>query len=592
MSKTYYEELKEKYLIADDKSYFFENLDLSKKIEKDSDAEIVALLQKRKDMYKDGVMYEKDFELRKSKPKNPFKKLHYATDHIPFYHEFSSIVGLYGRHYIPIIKLRYYQLIGGVLQKNIKIGSIFTDTRVQACYPLPTEGGKNDLIYAFKSLLKKGIKKSDMIDDVFKVSEPISFHQESLIGKSVERTIDNPKYLSGEVKSPKKVKQRIENRGHLDNDFIEFDECNQLINSDAPDFKQAREYLSKAENPLGRNKVEKRSVDDLPEEAVQYFPNSTHSYYFQPHMKLPESFVLQGFGRRKLIPIGNVRLFLNIADENLYASKLEDTNFSMEDYSDILIQHLQRIRKKYTYNDFVFTEKAKEMIKDYAIYLSGQAQIHSEKIYNFSKISKWTSLNNLIRFSAIISANHYLDIVDENCVALAFMDLVEFNQNTYDFIYEKIMGDFDYGVTWNGANYKEKECLKFLYDKRAMSLDSSKVSINDFINEVVCPVYKVKEGQGRNKYLDMKKKGLVDSDQIGRNETRVWLKINPDEHKKYIEGDKGYKGYTIYNNIFLSKKDILSSIKSLEPLKPLKIFEKEKEIDFDSSGIGEGLENA
>src|SRR3989344_1840252 len=49
---------------------------------------------------------EAELELNKE---NPFKKLHYSTDHLPYFHEFSSLTGLYGRHYIPILKARWYQ---------------------------------------------------------------------------------------------------------------------------------------------------------------------------------------------------------------------------------------------------------------------------------------------------------------------------------------------------------------------------------------------------------------------------------------------------------------------------------------------------
>ena len=34
-------------------------------------------------------------EEKKVQKKNPYKKLHYSTDHLPLYHEFSSLIGLY-----------------------------------------------------------------------------------------------------------------------------------------------------------------------------------------------------------------------------------------------------------------------------------------------------------------------------------------------------------------------------------------------------------------------------------------------------------------------------------------------------------------
>ncbi len=481
--------------------------------------------------------------------KNPFKQLHYSTDHLPLFHEFETIVSLYGRHYIPILKTRWYQFHGGIIQKVVKLGNLTTDTRVQACYPLVTEGGKNEIIYSIKRLIKKGIPKD--AENKFVIAEPVSFHQESLIGKRVERMVDNP------LGKPKKIKVKIENRGHLDSDFVEFDECNQLITSSSPDFQQAREYLSKAENPIGMNNVEKRSVDDLPEETVSYCPNSTHSYYFQPFKKLPESFVLQGFGRRKLIPVGSISSFLVPASETLYNRKLQGLDFSEEEYEERLINHLTNVRQFTSTNDFSFTDKAIEKIREYALYITGQAELHSEKISNFAKVSKWTSLANLVKFSCILAGAYHCSQVNENHVALAFFDIVELMQNTYDFISERIKGDFDYGITWGGADSNQRECLKFLYNHEFISRDTSAMTINEFVNKVVAKVYKVAESQARNRYLEMKEAKLIDSAQVGKTTSRVWIKINPDHVKMYGKGDKGIKGYNAYNSIFLAKKDII-----------------------------------
>jgi|TARA_R100000501_G_C2626010_1_gene119573 hypothetical protein len=485
------------------------------------------------------------------KKQNPFKKLFLSTDHLPYYNEFESLISLYGRQYIPIIKARWYQLHGGFIQKQIRVGSLILDSRVHVAYPLPTESGKNDIIYSIKGLVEEGIKKKD--GTLFKASEPISFHQEALIGKVVERSEKNPKGNG-------QIKVKVENRGHLDNDFVDFDECNQLIKSSAPELQQAREYLSKAENPIGRNKVEKRSVDDLESETIGYYPKSTHGYFFQPFQKLPESFVLQGFGRRKLIPLGDVRDFLNSATESAYEQKISFENSPDKDYKKVLVSHLNNVIGA-SEKDYTFSDNALKLIKEYALYISGQGDLYSEKISNFCKISKWTSLSNLIKFSCILANSYYTNEVTEDFVSLAYMDLVELMQKTYEFIDERIEGEFDYGTNWGGADSKQKELLRYLYDNKCFD-ENSLVSIDTFTN-IVMDVYRVKGLQASNKYRDMKKKKLIDSKQTGQHSTAVWLKIKPEEHKNYVEGIQGYKGYTVYNNLFLTKKDILGRVKPL-----------------------------
>lgn len=498
---------------------------------------------------------------------NPFKKLHYSTDHLPLFHEFNSLTGLYGRQYIPILKARWYQLHGGILQKPIKYGGLHTDTRVFVAYPLVTEGGKNEIIYSIKSLIRRGIEKQD--GKLFTMSEPASFHPEQLIGKYID---SEEEIINESTGKRKKIKRRIENRGHLNNDFLDFDECTKLITSNAPEDQQAREFLSKAENPIGKNEVEKRLTEDLQEHTVKYCPQCTNSYYFQPFKKIPEEAFLQGFLRRKLIPIGNINHFLNLPDESLYNDKLSNLDFSEEDYRDKIINHLQYVQQVSNVGDCAFTDEAIQLIKQYALFISAQGQLHSNKITNYCKVTKFTALSNLMKFSVILAHSHYMEKIDKNIVCLAYMDLVELMQSTFDFIYERTYGDFSYGTSWGGADFKERECLKHLYNEKSYSFESSKVSIEDFVT--LCKeVYNVQVGQARNKYLEMKKKGLLDSKQEGQYSSRVWLKITPEEHSEYAQGDKGCKGYDTYNYIFQTRNEILRALKPLQPSQPSKPFQ-------------------
>ena len=312
--------------------------------------------------------FEKEFgiNIENFNRKNPFKKLHYATQHLQYFHEFSSLIGLYGRHYIPILKARYYQLLGGIIQRTFRIGNLYADTRIHVAYPLPTETGKNDLIYSIKDLIRSGVEKKN--GESFSVTEPTSFHPEQLIGKYIEVTQNVMNENTGKYK---KVKTRVENRGHLNNDFIEFDECTNLITSIKPEHQQAREILSKSENPLGRNEVEKRLTEDTPENVVRYNPACTNSYYFQPFKKIPEVSFLQGFLRRKLIPVGNVNSFLNFADESIYQDKLNEINYSREDYKKRIIDFVERVKRFSNQGlDIVFDSEANELVRKYSLMLS------------------------------------------------------------------------------------------------------------------------------------------------------------------------------------------------------------------------------
>jgi len=90
-------------------------------------------------------------------------------------------------------------------------------------------------------------------------------------------------------------------------DFIEIDEANPLIFSKDEQHKQAREYISKALNPIGRNEVIKKLVDDLPTERVQYFPKLTqfpaqhikvaHRQHGQAH-QFPQLTICSNYARK------------------------------------------------------------------------------------------------------------------------------------------------------------------------------------------------------------------------------------------------------------------------------------------------------
>ena len=500
----------------------------------------------------------------KEQAENPYNNLFYETKHLPHFETFDSLIGLYGKQYLGIKKARWYQLLGGILQKKIRLGKTETDTRMQVMYPLPTEAGKNALIYSIKQIIKSGIRKNE--DTLFKFSEPISYSPESLVGKYVEREIPNP---DCEDKKRKTIKQRIENKGHFNSDFLELDECSKLIIGTEKEETQAREYFSKSENSMGYNEVEKRLVDDLETEVVHYFPTNTNSFYFQPHEKLPENIMTQGFMRRKIIPIGNIKNFLIEVSEKLLDYKLEAREENKQALIDAMVDYVEKVRESQVIlgknQDFVFTEEAKELIKKYSmIILDCQGAGHSIKISNFCKLNKNTTIEYLIKMSCILAGAYNSTIVNEQFVSLAFMDLTEFMQNTYDFIYYNVKGTFDYGTSFRGAKYYDIKILKFLHEKEAHSFETSNITIADFLKKIQ-EVYPndIGEEMAHKHYRRMKnEENWIDSSQKGSHDSRVWLKFNPKIQEELNQGDKGSKGWNEYN---LVKTALFTILDTLQP---------------------------
>lgn len=494
--------------------------------------------------------------------KNPYKKFHYSTQHLPFFEDMNVLFSLYGKPYLPIKKARWYQIIGGTLQKKIRLGERDTDTRINCIYPLPTEAGKNNLIYLAKDIVKKVSKG----EHSFSIEEPISYHPEQLIGKYIEREIPNPAYLSGEVSKPKKIKTRIENRGYFNSDFIEFDEANSLIAQNDEQTKQAREYISKALNPIGRNEVTKKLIDDLPTEKVSYCPKCTFTLYFQPK-KIPEELLLQGFLRRFLIPVGKIEPFLNYGTLEDFKRKTSTQEHSKQTYEEKLVEYLNNLYISFKDREFIIGEEANEKINFYLDFLIAQGQVHSEKISNLTKLIKWTIQDYLIKMSCILAGSYNQNIVSGDFVALAFMDLTELLQSTFDFLKEWSIGTFDYGTGWQGANYKEKTCLEYLYNLKCFSLESSNISIADF-EAVIMNVYNVRESMARKIFTDFKKKEWILSKQSGSYDSRVWLNFLPQTENLTFQGDKGAKGVNLYESVFSAISSILGRVAPLSPLTP------------------------
>lgn len=486
--------------------------------------------------------------------KNPFKKLYYTTKHLPNFDNLDSILGLYGKHYLPIKKARWYQLVGGSLQKEITIGEKHTDTRINCLYPLPTEQGKNDLIYLFKNVIEPlGLT----------LEKPISYHPEQLIGKVIEVFIDNPN-----GKKPKQIKKKFENRGYFAADFIEIDEANILIFNKDDQTRQAREYISIALNPIGRNEVVKKLVADISSDRVQYCPKCTVTAYFQPSKMIEQDLFLQGFLRRFLVPVGNIEPFLNYGSEADFKRKLSPPEISKQQCIEDIVNYLSSIRIFMVHREFVFTTEATDMIVTYLQYLIAQGQKHSARISNLIKLFKWTIQEYLIKMSCILAGSYQQYVVDKSFVTLAYMDLVELLQSTFDFIEQRTYGDFDYGTGWQGANYKEKTCLEYLNEKRAFSNENSTVSVEEFV-EYIKQVYEIKETRARQHLAKFKKKGYVESKQIGSYDSRVWLTFVPQIENMIYEGDKADKGYNIYESINSDINSIIEGVKSLSPLLPL-----------------------
>jgi len=158
---------------------------------------------------------------------------------------------------------------------------------------------------------------------------------------------------------------------------------------------------------------------------------------------------------------------------------------------------------------------------------------HSEKGKNYTLMVSFPLQDWLVKMACIQAASRLRNNVEIEDVEYAYVDLAEFFQCTLDFINEKIAGNLDYGKGPNFPTEEDMRCLEWLISQNATSEENSRVSINNFTQQIMalCNINNLNTANYR--YTRMKRLGWIDSKQVGQYETRVW--ITP-------QGNKGIKG--------------------------------------------------
>lgn len=485
-----------------------------------------------------------DLSLEKIKPQ-------FKTDHLPYFETFDKIVQLIGPEYLPLKKFLYRQIVSAIIKQDIiQVGDVYTDRRIHGIYSMKSGDGKRNIKYASKQICSSfGLK----------VEEPSSIHPEQLIGKVIDRKLrkgEDPYSLYKDIVL--NVQGNIVylmNKGYLSCDLLQLEEAKELLTSNEINYKECREKLCIGLDPIGRNEVTKRSVDNLADETVKYNPVCVSQVFLQPYT-LPEEVVTEGTIRRFLIPYTN----LNELEKDYNKKWESETNLQQSITK--FVDYLQGIRN---IEKFEFTKEAIDKLKEYHKILVNYGRSYSEKGYNFTNIADWTLQEWLIKFAVNVAGTYYSEKVLPEHIDLAFMDLFEYWITTLDFIENKIFGKLDYGEGYKGAKLTERKCLDYLYIKEAISYESSIISIDEFLKEVM-KIYKSdSESTARSHYLKFKERGWINSKQVGQHDSKVWITFLPNK----FQGYKGSKGYMTYNLICGGLNDIIFKLKGTKPLQPL-----------------------
>lgn len=437
------------------------------------------------------------------------ERLVFRTDHLCNFHALDDLVALEGNDFKPFLKGLWYNILGTIKAQPVQFNNITTDTRFSMFIPMPSGTGKNNLKQAASKIIARCGKE---------VRAPTSFHPEQLIGKMIpERFYNSEK--PGKEGIPNDTRY-IPNYGYLKKDLLIFDEAYHFVTRDDKQYDESKTYIRIALDPIGKNLIQKKLVDqlDVPEQRLEYHPRCSIIMFLQPK-GMDDDNALTGFLRRFNIPyIHLVGKNLDRQDEIIRYVKHPRPEVSFGYWKDIAEWDAP------TYFDF------EDGIDDLLILLHDDLITYmrtlGEKQRNYLDRKAYPIFDELVGMAVIQAISKQSRTVTKQDIKLAYMDLFEFSRLSLDFVDAKVFGNLDYGEKWCGAEAKEIDALKWLVERGAIDKDKSEVTIKEFKAEIA-KIFEIEERSAERHHTKLKNRGLIDSKRIGKDSSRVWITFDP-----------------------------------------------------------------
>ena len=470
-------------------------------------------------------------------------KMFLFTKHLPKFEELVSICGLQGREYHLILKGVYYHIVSKIITKhvkNISLGNLKIDPRLHLLIVIPSGQGKKNIKSCIINILS---------ELGFKCHVPTSLNPEQLIGKVVNKgTPRKPEYEP--------------NLGYFSRDWLGFDEMDILLTSKDLNLKESRKNLRISKDPIGENRVEKKSVDNSfdSNEVISFYPTASVCGFTQPK-HLPPDIVEEGDMRRDLV-LYVPSLSDRIKDED-FANRLMMKNNSEKDLKGF-VNFCESIDMHLPGEEFKFEMEAVLRLIKLHNHLVKFGLSHSNKGRNFTKMVDFTLQDMFVKMCLVQGIIHEKKKITPELVELAFMDLVEFFSSQLNFVKNKVNGSLDYGEGWSGSQGKDRQCLQWLHESGAYSLETG-VKGKEF-KEIISQIKNIKPDMAIKTFQKFRTNGWIDFKQ-SYQESIVWLKFIPKIESK-ISSKKEKKCAEAYNSIYLKLKTQSTPLPPLPSLLP------------------------
>lgn len=450
-------------------------------------------------------------------------QLQYPTEHLICFKELKAATALFGDEYVLIFKALWYNLLSYPIRRSkLLTGRLKLDGRISPLFIINSGRGKGEL----KRVQKEFVK---LYDDG-KWKEPTSLHAEQLVGKSV--------YI-------KKEQRHEERRGYLRSDFLIIDEAFNLLSSSELHYSEARKYLRTALDAYPNNTVSKQLVELGEDHALEYEPECPITLFVQPLRFENDILVLEGDIRR-FLPV-----YVYMGDSNKIEALKRRVFDSFDDETSIH-SFKDEIYKLDVFESFKMSYDALPRFAELSVLLTERGMSYSPKIANFMEIIMFTLQNNLLKFSAIQAFQNNRSTIKIVDVDLAFMDLFEIMEHTYEFVERKIPGSLDYSDGWQGARSKDQDALRWLQEMGATSEENTMVSIKDY-EDKLGEIFNVKERRARTHKNRHESQGWIKTKKAP-SISKVWLTFNPEDthlteatdepYQEYLKISRGIQSYT------------------------------------------------
>ncbi len=405
------------------------------------------------------------------------------------YQKYSSLLPFHGESYSLIKTSNFYSIFGDALKDNlIEIGEICEDTRINLLIPLKSGHGKK--------ISEEFIKKCVTSDKKYGgYVQPTSLHPEQLVGKVI-------------IEKGRRGLTYTPNRGYLAENMVVIEEAIDFFTKKEYDI--GLNYALKALDPIGKNELEKRGVNVPRANTLRYTPKCTIIFFAQP-LPLPAYLVERGLLRRCLvIYVKNIPMWERIKALENRVKKTPENEKLWEEFIDFL----KKLRNKNF--EWEFSDKILDKIHKNTISLIQHGLFKGAKEKEFTEIFLFVLHNLMIKMSAIQAAIHGRSQITPEDVDNAFFDLSEYWELHLHFIKEKVTNEIK-------VDENKKVMIEILKEHECFSKEKSSLKIEEFIKILSERIGK-SESTARYYYGKFKDEGLIEGEQVGKHDSRVWLR--------------------------------------------------------------------